>query len=59
MLLGERGVPAASVATMSARLGEGSSTWNDGIISVVNPPAAARGIKIGMTAKQAARLMLQ
>ena len=59
MLLGERGVPAASVATMSARLGEGSSTWNDGVISVVNPPAAARGIKIGMTAKQAARLMLQ
>jgi len=44
---------------MSARLGEGSSTWNDGVISVVNPPAAARGIKIGMTAKQAARLMLQ
>ena len=59
MLLGERGVPAASVGTMSARLGEGSSTWNDGIISVVNPPAAARGIKIGMTAKEAARLMLQ
>jgi hypothetical protein len=43
---------------MSARLGEGSSTWNDGVISVVNPPAAARGIKIGMTAKEAARLML-
>jgi len=59
MLLGERGVPAASVATMSARLGEGSSTWNDGVISVVNPPAAARGIKMGMTAKEAARLMLQ
>jgi hypothetical protein len=59
ILLGERGVPAASVATLSARLGEGSSTWNDGVVSVVNPPAAARGIKIGMTAKEAARLMLQ
>ena len=33
-------------------------TWNDGVISVINPPAAARGIKIGMTAKEAARLML-
>ena len=58
VLLGERGVPAASVATLSARLGEGSSTWNDGIISVVNAPAAARGVKVGMTAKAAARLML-
>jgi uncharacterized protein YunC (DUF1805 family) len=58
MLLTEHGVPAASVGTMSARLGEGSSTWNDGIISVINPPAAARGIKVGMTAKEAARLML-
>jgi hypothetical protein len=58
MLLGERGVPAAAVGTMSARLGEGSSTWNDGIISVVNAPAAARGITAGMTAKEAARLML-
>ena len=57
-LLGERGVPAASVSTLSARLGEGLSTWNDGIISVVNPAAAARGVKVGMTAKAAARLML-
>jgi len=59
LLLGERGVPAASVATLSARLGEGSSTWNDGVISVVNPPAVARGVKIGMTAKEDARLMVQ
>jgi hypothetical protein len=58
MLLGERGVPAASVSTLSARLGEGLSTWNDGVISVVNAPAAARGIKVGMSAKEAARLML-
>jgi hypothetical protein len=57
-ILGERGVPAASVSTMSARLGEGLSTWNDGIISVVNAAAAQRGVKVGMTAKEAARLML-
>jgi hypothetical protein len=57
-LLGERGVPAASVSTMSARLAEGLSTWNDGIISVVNPAAAARGVKVGMSCKDAARLML-
>jgi hypothetical protein len=57
-LLAEKGVPGASVSTMSARLGEGLSTWNDGIISVVNSVAAVRGLKVGMTAKEAARLML-
>jgi hypothetical protein len=59
MLLQERGIPAASVGTMSARLGEGLSTWNDGVISVVNQIAAARGVKVGMSAKDAARLMLR
>jgi uncharacterized protein YunC (DUF1805 family) len=57
-LLEEKGVPSAAVATMSARLGEGLSTWNDGVISVVNAPAAKLGVKVGMTAKEAARLML-
>jgi uncharacterized protein YunC (DUF1805 family) len=57
-LLAEKGVPCAAVGTMSARLGEGLSTWNDGIISVVNAPAAKLGVKVGMTAKAAARLML-
>jgi hypothetical protein len=59
MLLAEKGVPAASVSTMSARLAEGLSTWNDGVISVMNEIAARRGVKVGMTAKDAARLMLQ
>jgi uncharacterized protein YunC (DUF1805 family) len=57
-LLEEKGVPSAAVSTMSARLGEGLSTWNDGIISVANAPAATLGVKVGMTAKEAARLML-
>lgn len=58
MLLTEHGIPAASVSTLSARLGEGMSTWNDGVISVVNDVAAGRGVEVGMTAKEAARLML-
>jgi hypothetical protein len=37
---------------MSARLGEGLSTWNDGVISVINPVAAARGVEVGMSAKR-------
>jgi hypothetical protein len=57
-LLGERGIPAAAAATMSARLGEGRSTWNDGVVSVVNPVAVARGVKPDMSVKDAARLML-
>jgi hypothetical protein len=57
-ILGERGIPAAAVASLSARLSEGLSTWNDGIISVVNPVARARGVAIGMAAREAARLML-
>src|SRR5262245_57277139 len=59
LLLGERGDAAASVATLSARLGEGMSHWNEGTVSVIDPRAAARGVRIGMTAKEAARLMLQ
>lgn len=57
-VLAEKGVPCAAVDTMSARLGEGLSTWNDGVISFANAPAMAKGVKAGMTAKQAARLML-
>ncbi len=52
------GIAAASVSTMSARIGEGMSTWRDGVISVTNPIADGRGVRIGMTAKEAARLML-
>lgn len=58
MRLAEHGIPAASVSTMTARLAEGLSTWNDGIISVTNEVAAELGVKVGMTAKEAARLML-
>lgn len=57
-LLEEKGIPSAAVATLSARLGEGFSTWNDGVISVLNAHAAKLGVKVGMPAKEAARLML-
>ena len=57
-LLARQGVAAASVSTMSARLGEGLSTWNDGVISVVNDVAARLGVGVGMSCKEAARLML-
>jgi len=49
---------AAAVAAMSARIGDGLSTYREGIISAVNEPARAKGIIVGMTAKDALRLMI-
>ena len=51
-------MPAAAVAAMSARIGNGLSTYREGIISAVNEPARAKGINVGMTAKDALRLMI-
>jgi len=56
-ICGEKGMPAASVAAMSARIGDALSTYNDGIISAANEPAKSRGIVVGMTAKEALRRM--
>jgi hypothetical protein len=50
--LDRRRIPAATVAAASARIGDGTSTYEDGIISAVNDTAAALGITVGMTAKQ-------
>jgi len=57
-ICGEKGMPAAAVGAMSARIGDALSTYNDGIISALNEPARSRGIVIGMTAKEALHRML-
>lgn len=57
-MLEEAGIAAAAVAAMSARIGDGMSTWRDGVISAVNEIAKSRGVTAGMAARQAARLML-
>jgi uncharacterized protein YunC (DUF1805 family) len=54
-----KGIPAAAVATDSARIGDGMSTYHDGIISALNKPAKRLGIGIGMKAKDAAMIMLR
>jgi hypothetical protein len=51
-------MPAAAVAAMSARIGDGLSTYREGIISAVNEPARAKGVAVGMAAKDALRLMI-
>jgi hypothetical protein len=53
------GIPGASVDARTARMGDGQSTYFDGIISAVNKTAAAKGVKVGQTARVAARLLLE
>jgi hypothetical protein len=52
------GIPGASVDALTARMGDGHSTYLDGIISAVNAPAAAKGVYVGQTAIEAAKLLL-
>jgi len=49
--LDERGIAAATVAADSARIGEGRSTWQDGVLSCINRAASETGIAVGMTTK--------
>lgn len=58
-MLEEQGIAAASVAAMTARIGDARSTYYDGEISAANGIARARGVRLGMPARQAARLMLE
>ena len=53
------GIPVASVASMSAMIGSGVSTYKEGIVSAVNAKAAAFGVLKGMSAANAADLFLQ
>ena len=59
LALAERlGVPAATVAGRSARIGDGESVYADGVVSHVNRVAAALGVVIGGKASDAAHAML-
>jgi hypothetical protein len=49
--LDERNIVAATVAAMSARIGDGRSTYGDGMLSHVNQAAAALGAEIGQPLK--------
>ena len=50
--LGERGIPAVAVDGMSARIGDGRSVWQTGVILHVNEPATALGATRGMRVPQ-------
>lgn len=56
--LDEYQIAAATVSTDSARIGDPLSTYRDGVISAANHTAQALGIKPGISAREAAHLML-
>jgi hypothetical protein len=51
--LDERGIAAATVSAISARIGDARSTYEDGVLSRVNARAAALGLAPGMPAREA------
>lgn len=54
----DAGIPGAAVSAASARMGDGHSTYYDGVISAVNELAASAGVTVGMAATEAARLLV-
>jgi len=56
-VLAARGMPAATVDCMSARIGDGRSMWESGVLSHVNVAAAQRGASPGMTVQAFAALI--
>lgn len=58
-MLEEHGIPAAAVSSMSAKIGNGTSTYEQGKISTANKLAQKIGIKAGMSAREAADKMFQ
>ncbi|MDF1719555.1 MAG: hypothetical protein P1U65_02670 [Minwuia sp.] len=55
--LDERRIAGATVSAASARIGDGRSTYDDGILSAVNDVARFMGLRIGMTAQDACELL--
>jgi hypothetical protein len=54
----EEGIPCAVVDARLARMGDGHSTYHDGVITRANRLAAEAGVVPGMSAREAARKLL-
>jgi hypothetical protein len=57
-LVEEHGLAGAVVSAQTARMGDGLSTYFDGIISAYNEGGGLRGVREGQTAREAAQLLL-
>lgn len=55
----DAGIAGATVDARLARMGDGMSTYEDGVISAANALAEACGVRIGMRAKEAASLLVR
>jgi len=53
------GLAGATVDARRARMGDGMSSYRDGVISAVNALARAAGVRVGMPAAQAASLLVR
>lgn len=56
-LVEDEGIRGATVDARRARMGDGLSTWHDGVISAANRGARERGVEVGMEARVAAYLL--
>lgn len=54
----DAGIPGAAVSAATARMGDGHSTYLDGVISACNALAFAAGVRVGQTAREAAQLLV-
>ncbi len=57
-LANDAGIAGASVSVLTARMGDGHSTYFDGVISAANELALAKGVVIGESAVSAARKLV-
>jgi hypothetical protein len=55
---GATGIPGATVDARYARMGDGLSTYRDGVISAANHLAIDAGVWIGQPASEAAKCLL-
>lgn len=52
------GCPTLAYGHASARIGDAADGWQNGIVTALNAPAEAMGLKAGMTVQAAARRLL-
>jgi hypothetical protein len=57
-ILQDMGIACAAVSHLSAELGDARSIYGEGVVTVANGLAEAFGVRGGMAAREAARLML-
>lgn len=55
-VLAARGIPAAAVGGMTARIGDARSLWETGVLAHLNAPALACGARRGMSVQAFAAL---